>query len=181
MNEIEIHKFIEFICYLQGLEYTPSIEIDESLPILATYNIEDYNFKNAKIIINSNISVNKLLLYLAVAHELRHACQFEAMFCENGYEILPLKLIEAMRKNLDNYIQSDDPGYKQQILELDAFGFAEFIMNKVFNIKITYNNTFTKDEINSIYKYAEELNKEYYDDEIKDSLLYSGFDPKILN
>lgn len=181
MKNDRIKQFIEFICDLQTLEFTPNILYDNNLPILAAYEINDTNYENATIKINPNRANNDILLYMSIAHELRHACQFEAIYSDTGYELMDKKLIDALKKNIENYIQPGKAGYKEQIIELDAFSFAEFIINTVFNIQLTYNETFTNDEIKAIHSYAKMFKNEYSAAEIAESLEYSGFIPNLIS
>lgn len=170
-----INKYAKFLSFLMNMDYVPSIKFNEKLPLMMKY-FYNYSEDIREIQINPDLVNNDVMFFMGMAHEMRHAAQFAAIeVCDEKFEILEPDLVDAIMENLENYIEAGQEGYREQIIELDAFGFAHLVMRKIFGIELSYNKSFTDKQINSIKKYADKLEEKYRDEDFAESLRMSGF------
>lgn len=174
----DLIEYVDFICDLQAMYHIPKFELDESLPVLARY-VAGKRLIDGKILVNPKILDDRMMMYYVLAHELRHACQFEAMNMSDGNALFDSQILEEMKKNTENYIPARQDGYYTQILELDAFGFSEWIMNTIFGIRTKFGAEVPLDAQATIYAYAKTI--DYRQDEIQSALQYSGFTVRRVN
>lgn len=84
--------------------------------------------------------------------------------------------LDTIQNELSNYVPHGQ-NYKNQFIELDAFGFAEFIINVCFGVKCLYNETFSDDELKNIYNKASEFKNIYLEDKIEECMAFAHFKP----
>lgn len=96
-------------------------------------------------------SVNELITTLG--HENWHAFQHQEAMRENGERKVPLERATCYVYNLMNYIDGkiDYYGYRNQLIEAEAFTFEEGIKTKMEAAKIDYETASLIDEYPDVY------------------------------
>ncbi len=165
-----IDSFYVFVSDLLTLDELPELSLDDKIETACAYS-------DGKVLINFDKfpKDNSLFLFMALAHELRHAYQVQCLESDEQ-DYFSEEQLDLIQNELSNYIPHGN-NYKNQFIELDAFGFAEFIINTCFGIKCTYNQTFTQEEIDKIHNKANEFKNIYSDDEVKECMQFAEFEP----
>lgn len=165
-----LDAFYTFVADLLALDEVPKLSITEDIDTACAYS-------NGTILINVKLFPldNSLFMFIALAHELRHAYQVQCLSCEKQ-DYFTEDQLDTIQNELSNYVPHGQ-NFKNQFIEFDAFGFAEFIINTCFGVKCLYNETFRDEELTKIHNKANEFKNVYLEDEIEQCMAFARFKP----
>ena len=106
---------------------------------------------------------NNDIEYIVLTHEMRHIYQWIAI----NNKLESKRLIKLWKNNFNNYLSSENDGYTNQPLEIDANAFTYIVMLALFNREIT-----VKCNQKLLNKRIKELTLDFSKDEILDSYNY---------
>ena len=89
--------------------------------------------KENVICVNLNTSIDSSLVYIYLAHEIRHLYQYACVYKKNQ-KIFSMdeRNVSIWKKELENYADSSSKHYENQEIEKDANLFANFIAIVIF-------------------------------------------------
>ena len=130
------------------------LDVNE-LPIVSEQIEEDSRmmFKDEYIILRNDIALNYVEALKAIAHEYRHFYQYTCIREKRTNEPLMKFYIEDFIKiNSTGYNPFDQDSYFSLIIELDAFAFQKYYLDKFLNIKTSYPNKIYDEILNNFIK-----------------------------
>lgn len=110
--------------------------------VIVTDNIKEDSrimVKDEYIILRNDIALNYVEALKAIAHEYRHFYQYTCIKEKRLDEALLKFYIEDFNKiNLQGYNAHDSDRYYSLVIELDAFAFQKYYLDKYLNIKTNH-------------------------------------------
>jgi hypothetical protein len=95
--------------------------------ICTSYPIENV------ICVNLNTSIDSSLVYIYLAHEIRHLYQYSCVYKKNQKVFsMDERSVSIWKKELESYKDSQNENYENQEIEKDANLFANFIAIVIF-------------------------------------------------
>lgn len=170
---MNVKKYIMFLCDLLVID-VPTVQIKENNKYydLNGHEVDPFKIRNTamatsypkenKILVNID-SFSDGIEYIVLTHEIRHIYQWIAI----NDKLESKRLIKLWKNNFDNYLSSENDGYTNQPLEVDANAFTYIVMLALFNREIT-----VKCNQKLLNKRIKELTLDFSKDEILDSYNY---------
>lgn len=170
---MDVKKYMLFLCDLLVIDM-PVVHIKQNNKYhdmngnkVEQFTIRDTAMATAypkenKILINMD-AFNNDIEYIVLTHEMRHIYQWTAI----NNKLESKRLIKLWKNNFNNYLSSENDGYTNQPLEIDANAFTYIVMLALFNREIT-----VKCNQKLLSKRIKELMLDFSKDEILDSYNY---------
>lgn len=92
--------------------------------------------KENVICVNLNTSIDSSLVYIYLAHEIRHLYQYACVYKKNQKVFsIDERSVSIWKKELENYADSSSKNYENQEIEKDANFIAIVIFKRALDIK----------------------------------------------
>lgn len=169
-----INMLNAYIRFIQDFLVIEDIDVEMNEAISKKYLLSNSPARcyptERKIFINLENCRNEIEMLIVITHELRHQYQYDVCAIDEMAKLEDSQTVVQWKKNFNNYSSLGNETYSCQPLEVDAEVFTFFLMYKLFGIK-----TNGMKEYPQFIARFEEIQSMYYDDEITDSLIETGF------
>lgn len=114
--------------------------------------------------------------YVALAHEIRHIFQYQALYEDYDLREDVLDDIAAWKRNFEHYMDSTNPEYVNQPLEMDANAFAWAISRIIFGREVMLHSG----DQSLFDRYKQMICEVYTADEILECARFNGISNQFV-